>query len=80
MLVAVKSPNQCSNEQLKLFEQCIVQGSEIESDLLMGKIKQAHRLLFAYEDQTFLGVGALRHASMDYCHRQRRQSSITRHF
>ncbi len=67
MFIETKSPSLCSDAQLALFQDFILQGSEVPSPQLAAKIKQAHRLIFIHQHNTPIACGALRYATMDYC-------------
>ena len=62
----IKAPQDCSKKELLLFKQLVLEGGEVQSQGLLGRIKLAHRLIFIELNGECVSVGALKCPNKNY--------------
>ena len=65
----IKAPQDCSKKELLLFKQLVLEGGEVQSQGLLGRIKLAHRLIFIEINGECVSVGALKCPNENYKNR-----------
>ncbi|WP_339145213.1 GNAT family N-acetyltransferase [Pseudoalteromonas galatheae] len=66
MQAIIKVPADCSQEELSTFEQLVLEGGEVATPGLLGRIKSAYKLIFIELDNKFISVGALKRPNENY--------------
>jgi len=65
--VMVKTPSECSEEELDIFEAFVRRGGEVTAVNLCGRLERAHRLIFLFEGtKTLAGIAALKVPNVGY--------------
>lgn len=64
--VAVKSPQQCSSNELADFTAFVLSGGEVTRAGLSDRVRNAHALFFLRESTCLLGIAALKSPSVGY--------------
>jgi GNAT superfamily N-acetyltransferase len=65
--VVVKTPSECSEEELDIFEALVMRGGEVTAVSLRGLLERAHRLIFLFEgNKTLAGIAALKAPNVGY--------------
>lgn len=62
----IKAPKDCSQQELSIFEKLVLEGGEVASQGLSGRIKLAHRLIFIELNNKCVSVGALKSPNENY--------------
>jgi predicted GNAT family N-acyltransferase len=62
----LKSPAECSSEELALFARFVRDGGEVQSQGLPGRIRQAKALAFLVENGQAIGIAALKQPNQGY--------------
>lgn len=65
MEILAKSPENCSADELKAFEELILMGDEVDPNGLKGRILNAEQLFFIKEDE-YVGIAALKRPKKSY--------------
>jgi len=76
MNVIVKSPSECSSDEIDFFLDLVLQGEEVAAAGLRNRIMNAYRLIFVC-GETLLGVGALKFPIAGYRDRVFRKSGLS---
>lgn len=63
MTVTVKSPADCTDEEILAFAEIVLTGGEVDRDGLCQRIRSARLLGFAYEDGQIVSVAAIKQPS-----------------
>jgi GNAT superfamily N-acetyltransferase len=58
--IEAKAPKDWLPEERAAFEELVLKGDEVEPEGLAARIEAAHRLVFAYDGNELVGVGALK--------------------
>lgn len=64
--ICLRSPNQCSQEQLDRFESLVLAGGEVESVGLRRRIENAELLGFCLVDGELVSVAAVKNPAIEY--------------
>ncbi len=64
--IAVKSPRQCSSNELDDFTAFVLAGGEVIRAGLGERVRNAHALLFMRENTCLVGIAALKSPSVEY--------------
>lgn len=73
----IKAPKDCSQEELYIFERLVLEGGEVPSQGLSGRIKSAHRLIFIEINNECVSVGAVKCPNEDYKNRVFLKSGVS---
>lgn len=65
-IVIAKSPKNCDANELKIFEELVIKGSEVDPMGLCGRILDAEHLFFIYAKEKCVGIGAIKHPGTGY--------------
>ncbi|HFW2406929.1 TPA: GNAT family N-acetyltransferase, partial [Salmonella enterica subsp. enterica serovar Virchow] len=65
MEILAKSPKNCSADELKLFEELVFMGDEVDPNGLKDRILNAEQLFFIKEDK-YVGIAALKRPKKSY--------------
>ncbi|MCU0608406.1 MAG: GNAT family N-acetyltransferase [Chitinispirillaceae bacterium] len=63
--IQIKSPEECSEKELRDFEQLVCAGGEVSTNGLAGMIEQAEKLLFICEEK-MIGVCGIKQPNINY--------------
>jgi GNAT superfamily N-acetyltransferase len=66
MRAIIKTPADCSQEELSTFEKLVLEGGEVSSQGLSGRIRLAYKLIFIEFNNEFVSVGALKCPNENY--------------
>lgn len=66
MRAIIKTPTDCSQEELSTFEKLVLEGGEVASRGLSGRIKSAYKLIFIELNNECVSVGALKCPNKNY--------------
>lgn len=69
MRAIIKAPADCSQEELSAFEKLVLEGGEVVSQGLSGRIKSAYKLIFIELNNECVSVGALKCPNENYKNR-----------
>lgn len=72
----IKAPQDCSQEELLLFEKFVMEGGEVQSQGLSGRIKLADRLIFIHLNDGCVAIGALKCPNAAYKKRVFQKSGV----
>lgn len=64
--VISKSPKNCDANELKEFENFVIEGSEVDPVGLSERILDAEHLFFIYAKEQCVGIGAIKHPGTKY--------------
>lgn len=65
-LVILRDPGHCSDWELERFEELVRQGGEVQPQGLIGRIRQAAVLTFAFHEDRLVAVAALKKPADGY--------------
>ena len=66
VVVAAKSPSECTEPELMAFAELVRSGGEVANKGLLNRIKAAQRLIFLRQGECLAGVAALKRPRADY--------------
>jgi len=64
--VKIKSPSECTDEEIQSFFNLVKTGGEVNINTLEAGIRRAHLLAFCYVNQKLASVAALKNADQGY--------------
>lgn len=76
MNIVVKSPVDCTQEELHAFLAMILSGNKIMKERLEQRIRNAVFLAFAYDDAELVGIAALKRPLLTYKNRIFQQAAV----
>lgn len=62
----LKTPSQCDVDELDAFFSLVILGDEVDERGLERRIKMAKLLVFCYEQNFLIGIGALKHPTLSH--------------
>ncbi|HII1980840.1 TPA: GNAT family N-acetyltransferase [Escherichia coli] len=65
-MVIAKSPKNCDANELKKFEELVIEGGEVNPVGLSDRILNAELLLFIYAKEQCVGIGAIKRPITEY--------------
>lgn len=65
-IIIAKSPRNCDASELEIFEELVIEGSEVDPKGLRGRILDAEHLFFIYIREQCVGIGAIKHPRVKY--------------
>ncbi|WP_210418633.1 GNAT family N-acetyltransferase [Aliikangiella coralliicola] len=66
MRAIIKTPRECSLDEISLFEKLVLEGGEVQAQGLRKRIEQAYKLIFIELDNQCVAVGALKRPNINY--------------
>lgn len=76
MKIIIKSPQECTENELEIFEELILEGGEVTGLGLRQRIDKAERLIFINNSHKCVAVGAIKNPDNSYKTRVFNKSSI----
>lgn len=77
MCDTIKEPSECSKEEMEKFYQLVLKSGEVEISGLRNRIKRAKLLAFHYEEDTIVGIAALKRPNEPYKKRIFRKAGVS---
>jgi len=66
MEVLIKSPRECSENEIDKFKKLVQEGGEVTGIGLRRRIEQAERLVFIVNENKCVAIGAIKNPNKDY--------------
>lgn len=66
IIVKSKSPDDCNKNELKTFEELVIEGGEVDAGKLSERILNAEHLFFVYLNEKCVGTGAIKRPRVEY--------------
>ena len=73
----IKEPSECSKEEIENFYQLVLKGGQVEVSGLGNRIKRAKLLAFHYEENTLVGIAALKQSNQTYKKKVFRKAGVS---
>jgi hypothetical protein len=66
MKAIIKSPQECSTSEIDTFTQLAIEGGQVSPAGLGGRIQQAEKLVFVYQDDICVAIAGLKNPLSQY--------------
>lgn len=70
-----KLPDECTEEELAKFVEMVKKGDEVDPDGVEDRVKEALVLIYCYENESLVGIGALKSPRTSYRNKVFRKAS-----